>query len=138
MPLLYFYSQSVAKKRKERHGIFYSSVKAGDVMLHNIRLVHGSPRSKGEHLRRTLYYDFQSMHELLRQGGPRPEHPVTDTWIRDRYRLLMRAVDARRSASYAHGEIPYAYQPPAEYGVAWPDAQEEVNLRPALGYNKYI
>lgn len=114
------------------------TARAGDVLLHNTRLVHGSHRSRGTALRRTLYYEFQSLSELLKQGGPRPNHPVTNEWIQDRLRLLMRAIDARRACPYAQGETPYPYHVPAGYDVAWPQTDEQVNLRPALGYNKYI
>lgn len=115
---------------------------AGDVILHNIRLIHGSPRSNGGALRRTLYYEFQSLSELIKQGGPRPDHPPTDAFIRDRMRLFMKAIDERSNAIYAQGETPFNYQLPQQiaekYGVLWPAPDEDVNLRPALGYNKYI
>lgn len=119
-------------------GLVPLPARAGDVLLHNTRLVHGSQRSRGSALRRTLYYEFQSMDAILKQGGPRPGFPVNDTWVRERFQLLMRAIDARRAAPYAQGETPYPYQPPARYHVSWPTADEPVNLRPALGYNKYI
>jgi phytanoyl-CoA hydroxylase len=117
-------------------------LKAGDVILHNVRLIHGSPRSQGGALRRTVYYEFQSLGELLKQGGPRPGFAPTDTFIRDRMRLLMKAIDERRNAPYAQDETPFDYQPPqnfvAQFNATWPAPDEDVNLRPALGYNKYI
>lgn len=119
-------------------GLMPVLAKAGDVLLHNIRLVHGSHRSQGGALRRTLYYEFQSIGELVKQGGPRPGFAATDEFITDRIRLLMRAIDQRRQAPYARDEMPFAYQPPAGWDVAWPAPDAPVNLRPALGYNAYF
>ncbi|BCM92978.1 hypothetical protein IAD21_04863 [Abditibacteriota bacterium] len=115
-------------------------VKAGDVLLHNVRLIHGSPRSSGAGaMRRTLYYEFQSLGELLKQGGPRPGFAPTESFIRDRIRLLMHAINQRQRASFAQKETPFVYQAPSGFEpIARPALDEPVNLRPALGYNKYI
>ena len=115
---------------------------AGDVLLHNVRLVHGSRRSQGGAMRRTLYYEMQSMAEMLQQGGPRPGFPMTDAFIRDRFRLILGAIKARQSVPYAQNETPFAYRIPPEYAQKYaierPASPDEINRRPALGYNKYI
>jgi phytanoyl-CoA hydroxylase len=113
-------------------------VKAGDVLLHNIRLIHGSPRSNGGAMRRTLYYEFQSIAAMEKQGGPRPGHPLRNNFVEERIRLLMHAIQKRAAASFAEGETPFSYTPPAGYNVSWPQPDEAINLRPALGYHKYI
>ncbi|MBV9469918.1 MAG: phytanoyl-CoA dioxygenase family protein [Abitibacteriaceae bacterium] len=119
-------------------GLIPVPARAGDVLLHNVRVVHGSHRSRGGALRRTLYYEFQSLSAIEQQGGPRPDFPVNDTWVRDRICLTMRAIDQRRKAPYAQGETPFSYRVPTGYDVAWPQPDEPVNLRPALGYNQYL
>ncbi len=120
-------------------GLVPVPARAGDVLLHNVRVVHGSHRSRGGALRRTLYYEFQKMSAMVTQNGPRPDFPMTDAFIRDRFRLLMAAIDARKAAPYAHGETPYPYQLPAGHeGIPRPTESDPANLRPALGYNKYI
>ena len=43
-------------------------MRAGDVLVHDIRLIHGSHRSRGRRLRRTLYYEFQSLGWMQREG----------------------------------------------------------------------
>ncbi len=131
-------SQEIARQGFDFPGLKPLLAQAGDVVLHNTRLAHGSPRSNGGALRRTLYYEFQSMDQMIKQGGPRPDHPMNDTFIADRFRLIMAAIAARRDAPYAQGETPYPYQPPARYHVTWPQPAETINLRPALGYSKYI
>ena len=61
---------------------------AGDVLVHDIRLVHGSHRSRSEGLRRTLYYEFQSLAWMRREGvRPGAETRIDGTWGKARIRL---------------------------------------------------
>jgi len=45
-------------------GLVPVPAKAGDVLLHNVRTVHGSHASQGNALRRTIYYEFQDFCSL--------------------------------------------------------------------------
>lgn len=128
----------IADKGFDFPGLIPVPVQAGDVLLHNIRLVHGSPRSRGGALRRTIYFEWQSLAALLEQDGPRPGFSPTPDFVTDRIRLLMRAIDQRRQAPYAQDETPFDYQPPAGHEIARPAPSEPINLRPSLGYNAYI
>ena len=125
-------------------GLVELPVKAGDVLFHNTRLVHGSRRNSANSLRRTLYYAFHSLSAAARQGEARtdgsylrPGQTVPQGWIDDRLRLMMHAIDLRKETRYGRAEVPFPYQPPAGYDVAWPGAGEKLNYRPALGYNKF-
>ena len=62
---------------------------------------------------------------------------MPQSWIDDRLRLMMHAIDLRKESSYGRDEVPFPYEPPAGYDVAWPSADETMNYRPALGYSKY-
>ncbi|MEM7132253.1 MAG: phytanoyl-CoA dioxygenase family protein [Chloroflexota bacterium] len=128
----------VAKQGFDFPGLVEVPVQAGDVLIHNTRVVHGSKRNTGNSLRRTLYYEFQGLNAALTQGGIRPGSPLNDTWIQERIRLVMHAIDLRKETSYGQDEEPFAYQPPAGYDIAWPQPDETVNYRPALGYNKFF
>ena len=134
--------KEIAAKGFDFPGLIPVPVKAGDVLLHNVRTVHGSHQSQGKALRRTIYYEFQDMDAMLKQNGPRPNFPMNDAFIRARFRLLLAAIDARSKAPYAQNETPFAYHAPerfaAQYGVTPPTADHPANLRPALGYNAYI
>lgn len=118
-------------------GLVEMPVQAGDILLHDIKLIHGSHRSSSPKLRRTLYYEFDSIRWLEKEGS-RPEYPITGQWIDDRIRLLMRAINLRKQAGYALKEKPFDYSPPSSHPLAWPLSGETVNLRPAMGYNKYF
>ena len=134
--------KEIAEKGFGFPGLVPVPAKAGDVLLHNVRTVHGSHQSAGNALRRTIYYEFQSMDAMLKQNGPRPNFAMNDGFIRDRFRLLLAAIDARSKTPYAQNEIPFAYRVPekyaAQYGVTPPAPEHPANLRPALGYNAYI
>jgi ectoine hydroxylase-related dioxygenase (phytanoyl-CoA dioxygenase family) len=54
----------------------------GDVLLHNVMVVHGSDRAQGNALRRTIYYEFRPAEEILEDG------PWDKAWIDQRLRLV--------------------------------------------------
>ncbi len=54
----------------------------GDVLLHDVMIVHGSEQVEGKDLRRTIYYEFRATEEILEDG------PWDREWIDRRLRLL--------------------------------------------------
>lgn len=48
-------------------------VSPGDVILHNILVLHGSPSSDSP-LRRTVYFEYRSIDQELRKGPHVPEY----------------------------------------------------------------
>ncbi|WP_148615575.1 phytanoyl-CoA dioxygenase family protein [Nocardioides rubriscoriae] len=57
-------------------------LQAGDVLLHDVMLVHGSPPVEGGRLRRTLYYEFRAAEQVLAEG------PWDRAWVERRLRLV--------------------------------------------------
>ncbi|GAB4214301.1 MAG: hypothetical protein OHK0022_52660 [Roseiflexaceae bacterium] len=64
----------------------------GDVLLHNVMVVHGSPQTVGKQLRRTIYYEFRPAEEILADG------PWEASWIERRMRLVPLGLAAYRRA----------------------------------------
>lgn len=64
----------------------------GDVLVHDVMLVHGSEPVQGNQLRRTLYYEFRAAEQILAQG------PWDEAWIDARLRLLPLALRQYRAA----------------------------------------
>jgi ectoine hydroxylase-related dioxygenase (phytanoyl-CoA dioxygenase family) len=64
----------------------------GDVLLHNVMVVHGSPQLLAEHLRRTIYYEFRPAEEILADG------PWDEAWIERRMRLIPLGLAAHHRA----------------------------------------
>ncbi|MFF5175617.1 phytanoyl-CoA dioxygenase family protein [Micromonospora sp. NPDC000089] len=54
----------------------------GDVLVHDVMLVHGSAPVTGNRLRRTLYYEFRAAEQILDEG------PWDAEWVRRRLRLV--------------------------------------------------
>lgn len=69
----------------------------GDVLLHDVMVVHGSARTLGNALRRTIYYEFRAAEEILEDG------PWDREWIDRRLRLVPLGL-ARHQAAYPDAE----------------------------------
>ncbi len=75
---------------------------AGDVLLHDARLVHGSPTTHADSVRRTLYYWFYSLAALEPYAG-------SSNYQANRWRYLHQCIEARRQSSYPGREVAYEY-----------------------------
>ena len=63
-------------------GVIDVEMEPGDVLLHDVMVVHGSEPVVGKALRRTLYYEFRPAEEIVADG------PWDRNWIDRRLRLL--------------------------------------------------
>jgi ectoine hydroxylase-related dioxygenase (phytanoyl-CoA dioxygenase family) len=81
---------------------------AGDVLLHNVRLLHGSPPNESSKLRRVVYYTFHTVHVEWEHG------PYTREYVAAKQKVLRACIRKRRQVPYAAGETPFEYRPPAE------------------------
>ena len=83
----------------------------GDVLVHDVMLVHGSEPTLGNALRRTLYYEFRPAEQILEEG------PWDRSWVDKRLGLLPLALEA------------YAAANPGRPGFMW---RADPGLRPPL------
>ena len=60
----------------------------GDVLLHDVMVLHGSERTQRQALRRTIYYEFRAAEEILADG------PWDMDWIEKRLRLVPLGLNA--------------------------------------------
>ncbi len=60
----------------------------GDVLLHDVMILHGSDRVEGKALRRTIYYEFRSAEQIRSEG------PWDAAWVDKRMRLIPLALNA--------------------------------------------
>lgn len=63
-------------------GVIHVEMEPGDVLLHDVMVLHGSERTLGGKLRRTLYYEFRAAEQILAEG------PWDREWIERRLRLV--------------------------------------------------
>lgn len=83
-------------------------MKPGDVIFHNILVLHGSPAAQSK-LRRVVYYEFRPG-EIERELGPhKPEY------IPLKQKLLLACLKARAGAAYARDEKAFTYSPSADF-----------------------
>lgn len=87
---------------------------AGDVILHNIQLLHGSPEGDGNLLRRTIYYEFRPA-EIEYEFGP---HTVE--YLTLKQHVLFDCLEMRKKTSYAAGEKPFDYKPEGAFSIREP------------------
>jgi ectoine hydroxylase-related dioxygenase (phytanoyl-CoA dioxygenase family) len=80
----------------------------GDVIFHNILVLHGSPAAQSK-LRRVVYYEFRPA-EIERELGPH-----TPEYIPLKQRVLLACLRERAKADYARGETPFHYHPAADF-----------------------
>ncbi len=99
---------------------------AGDVLLHHdARLVHGSPTTHADSVRRTLYYWFYSLAALKPYAGSPDYQPR-------RWRYLHQCIEARKQSPYAGREVYYDYR--AEVAGASLENEQVSNVYSDHGY----
>lgn len=63
-------------------GVVHTELDPGDVLVHDVMLVHGSEATQANKMRRTIYYEFRSAHQILAEG------PWDASFIDQRLRLV--------------------------------------------------
>lgn len=66
----------------EPPGVVTVEMEPGDVLIHDVMIVHGSEAVTGNRLRRTIYYEFRAAEQILAQG------PWDREWVDRRLRLV--------------------------------------------------
>lgn len=63
-------------------GVIQVELEPGDVLVHDVMVVHGSEAVTGNRLRRTIYYEFRAAEQIFAEG------PWDAEWVDRRLRLL--------------------------------------------------
>ncbi len=93
-------------------GVVQVEMGPGDVLVHDVMVVHGSEAVTGNRLRRTIYYEFRAAEQIMAEG------PWDAEWIDQRMRLL------------PLGLAQHARMNPDVSGFAWNPSSE---FRPETG-----
>lgn len=103
-------------------GAIEVEMQPGDVLLHDVMVLHGSPQTTGNKLRRTIYYEFRAAEEILEDG------PWDRTWIDQRLRLV--PLGLRRYAAAYPNETQFKWNISDSFRPQMSD-DEETELRVA-------
>jgi ectoine hydroxylase-related dioxygenase (phytanoyl-CoA dioxygenase family) len=68
-------------------GVIQVELEPGDALLHDVMVLHGSERTLGAALRRTIYYEFRAAEMIIQEG------PWDRTWIEKRLQLMPLALE---------------------------------------------
>ena len=109
----------------ERYGwevpeVIQVEMEPGDVLLHDVMVLHGSERTQGNTLRRTIYDEFRAVEEIQAEG------PWDHAWIDRRLRLL--PVALRRYRERFPLTAQFDWQATPEFRVQ-PAGDEDQELR---------
>ena len=112
-------------------GLIPVPAKAGDVIIHNTRVIHGSHASRSASLRRTIYYEFRTLEWISTPGHAEymglSGRDMT-AWIKARAQLLQHAIELRKTCAYGAGEAETTFRIPERW-----IANGELDLSPTFG-----
>ncbi|WP_219838374.1 phytanoyl-CoA dioxygenase family protein [Paenibacillus sp. R14(2021)] len=91
----------------------------GDVIFHDIEVLHGSPTGDGNPLRRTIYFEFRPG-EIEAGFGPH-----TLEYLALKQHMLLDCIVRRQAAEYAKDETPFAYKPEGGFAICSPKRPEQ-------------
>ncbi|WP_127493734.1 phytanoyl-CoA dioxygenase family protein [Paenibacillus glycanilyticus] len=86
-------------------------LEAGDAIIHDITVVHGSPSGDGNALRRTVYFEFRPGEIELEFG------PHNKDYLKAKQQVLQACIELRQQAPYACEEEPFVYRPTGELEI---------------------
>jgi ectoine hydroxylase-related dioxygenase (phytanoyl-CoA dioxygenase family) len=102
-------------------GAIPATMQPGDVLFHNILVLHGSPANTSNKLRRVVYYEFRTAHVEESKG------PHVPTYIPLKQKVLLACLELRRNVNYIDpSEERYTYHPPAPYNTVTLAPKEEL------------
>lgn len=95
-----------------RDGAVQVFMQPGDVLLHDILVLHGSPPASGNDLRRVVYYEFRTAQVESTIG------PHSLDYIPRKQRVLQACIARRAAAPYVDpAEAAYVYDPPPPFAI---------------------
>ncbi|GAC1363487.1 MAG: hypothetical protein NVSMB44_20780 [Ktedonobacteraceae bacterium] len=107
-------------------GVVTVEMEPGDVLLHDVMIVHGSPQVEGKDLRRTIYYEFRPAEEILADG------PWDREWIDRRMRLIPLGLQRYKQAFPDKDQFQWRVNPELRPHISG-DEQHELRIAHVVG-----
>lgn len=101
-------------------GVIQAEMRPGDVLVHDVMVVHGSEAVVGNRLRRTIYYEFRPAEQIVTEG------PWDRDWVNQRLRLV--PLGLAEYAQHSPRAEQFAWQPSDDFRPN-PIGDREAELR---------
>ena len=88
-------------------------MKPGDVLIHDIMVLHGSTQNLSQTLRRVIYYEFRAASHIRSAGW------WDDAWINKRLDFLQCALHERKLHPYGMDDEAFDYHRPERFQPHW-------------------
>jgi len=102
-------------------GVVQVEMDPGDVLVHDVMVVHGSEAVTGNKLRRTVYYEFRAAEQIMSEG------PWDASWVDQRLRLVPLGLEEHARANPGSAQFDWridaAFRP-----VSSGDAEAELRV----------
>lgn len=102
----------------------------GDVIFHDIQVLHGSPDGDGNPLRRTVYYEFRPG-EIQMEFGPH-----TLEYLTLKQHVLLDCIERRKQTPYGSEESAFEYSPYGAFAIAKPTQPDTYRYPHELFFRK--
>lgn len=86
-------------------GVVQVEMEPGDILVHDVMVVHGSEAVTGNKLRRTIYYEFRAAEQIMSEG------PWDAAWVDQRLRLVPLGLAEHAAANPEKGQFPWSISP---------------------------
>lgn len=107
-------------------------MRAGDMLFHDVLIVHGSKEGRDNPLRRTQYFSYSALDKAYASSG--------HTWqfVMNRQMVVHDSIDRRAKTRFGRDETPYRYAPTDEfathrivapYTYQWPNQADLIPVR---------
>jgi phytanoyl-CoA hydroxylase len=105
-------------------GAIPALLQPGDVLFHDILVLHGSPPNNSDKLRRVVYYEFRTAHVENDIG------PHVSEYIPLKQQVLRNCIERRKACPYIPAdEEPFEYRPPEPWNAPVAGAGELATYR---------
>lgn len=111
------------RRRFELPGAVPAEVEPGDVLLHHVKVLHGSDVNPSESLRRVIYFDSRAASWNAKYGWFPP------TVLERRCRMYQAALHERAANPYASDDARFDYAPPPGLPLWRPGDPVETDIR---------
>lgn len=97
-------AQRTALVQERKSEIVKRPAHAGDLLIHNVLMVHGSEPNDSSRYRRALYFEFRTVSQV------RNDSPWDEAWLQKRLQLVPHAIKLRQASEFYKDDAPALWE----------------------------